>query len=158
MICRTVLVTVGLLIAGTALAESLTVDAARHFVVGSMFAYNCFDGTRGAGRVYGDGSVAGTIQVKGAGPVHYVVLPPGTLRVKGQNYCASVRGIPFEPCFNLNRTAAESFRGSVSGLSFAYCDFARRSARPSFASAAPRPAGNPLPISAVVAAEPADTK
>jgi hypothetical protein len=37
--------------------------------------------------------------------------------------------MPFEPCFNLNRTSSVSFRGAVSGLSFAYCDFNRGSAR-----------------------------
>jgi hypothetical protein len=40
-----------------------------------------------------------------------------------------VRGIPFEPCFNVDRTDAQSFRGSVSGLSFAYCDFTHRGPR-----------------------------
>ena len=38
---------------------------------------------------------------------------------------AEFRGLPFEPCFNLEKTGARSFRGSVSGLSFAYCDFHR---------------------------------
>jgi hypothetical protein len=31
-----------------------------------------------------------------------------------------------EPCFNVDRTDQQSFRGSVSGLPFAYCDFVRR--------------------------------
>ena len=44
-------------------------------------------------------------------------------------YCASVRGIPFEPCFNIDRTSQVSFRGSVSGLGFAYCNFVRRGSR-----------------------------
>ena len=35
--------------------------------------------------------------------------------------------MPFEPCFNLNKTDAKSFRGAVSGMGFAYCDFTRRS-------------------------------
>jgi hypothetical protein len=34
--------------------------------------------------------------------------------------------MPFEPCFNLDKTNEASFRGSVSGLGFAYCDFTRR--------------------------------
>jgi hypothetical protein len=34
--------------------------------------------------------------------------------------------MPFEPCFNLDRTNANSFRGSITGLGFAYCDFTRR--------------------------------
>jgi hypothetical protein len=55
-----------------------------------------------------------------------VWLPAGTLRVKGQAICASLRGMLFEPCFTLHRTDERSFRGSVSGLGFAYCDFTRR--------------------------------
>jgi hypothetical protein len=31
--------------------------------------------------------------------------------------------MPFDPCFNLERTDEVSFRGSVSGMGFAYCDF-----------------------------------
>ena len=53
-------------------------------------------------------------------------LPAGTLRVKGDSYCASLKGMLFEPCFNLNRMNERSFRGAVSGLGFAYCDFTRR--------------------------------
>ena len=58
-----------------------------------------------------------------------MVLPTGTLRPNGDRYCASLRGIPFEPCFNLDRTSQVSFRGSISGLSFAYCNFTKRSSR-----------------------------
>ena len=115
-----------LLAAGSANAEPLNADAARRFVVGKTFAYNCFDGTRGAGLIQGDLSVAGTIQLKGNGPVRFVTLPPGTLKVKGEAVCASVRGIPFEPCFNVEKTDTQSFRGSVAGFNFAYCDFTRR--------------------------------
>jgi hypothetical protein len=95
-------------------------------VTGKLFAFNCFDGSRGAGRIYSDGSIIGTIQVRGAGPVRSVWLPAGTLVVKGDAVCASVKGMPFEPCFNLNKMDERSFRGSVSGLGFAYCDFTRR--------------------------------
>src|SRR5262245_11714684 len=109
--------------ASSAVAEPLNADAARRFVVGKTFSYNCFDGTRGAGMIQGDLSVAGTIQIKGAGPIRFVTLPPGTLKVKGEAVCASLSGIPFEPCFNLDKTDTHSFRGSVSGLNFAYCDF-----------------------------------
>ena len=126
MSMRLVTVAAALLMAGPALAEPLDVATAHRFVVGKTFAYNCFDGTRGAGRIQRDLSVAGTIQVKGQGPVRFVQLPPGTLKVKGASVCASVRGIPFEPCFNVDRTDPQSFRGSISGLSFAYCDFTRR--------------------------------
>ncbi len=34
-----------------------------------------------------------------------------------------MKGMFFEPCFNLVKTNAQSFRGSVSGMGFAYCDF-----------------------------------
>jgi hypothetical protein len=126
---RLAIVLAGLVNATPSLAEELRPDEARRFVAGKHFAYNCFEGTNGHGRIYADGSVAGFIQIGGSGPRRYVVLPAGTLRVRGEQYCASVRGIPFEPCFNLNRTSQVSFRGSVSGLGFAYCDFSRRSAR-----------------------------
>jgi hypothetical protein len=130
MLVRVAIVVAGVLAAGEALAEPMNADMARRFVAGKMFAYNCFDGTRGAGRIYGDGSVAGTIQIRGNGPVRFVTLPAGTLRVKGQAYCASLRGLPFEPCFNLNRSDERSFRGALSGLNFAYCDFTRGNSRP----------------------------
>ena len=47
---------------------SMTPDEAKRFVAGKLFAYTCFEGTRGAGRINADGSVAGTIQVRGAAP------------------------------------------------------------------------------------------
>ena len=126
MSVRVVTVAATLLVAWPALAEPHGVEAARKFVVGKTFAYNCFDGTKGAGRIQSDLSVAGTIQIRGNGPIRFVQLPPGTLKVKGNAVCASVRGIPMEPCFNVDRTDQQSFRGSVSGLPFAYCDFVRR--------------------------------
>jgi len=51
------------------------------------------------------------------------------LQVKPEAVCASVRGMPFQPCFNVNKTDHASFRGSVAGLGFAYCDFNRKSGR-----------------------------
>ena len=86
----------------------------------------CFDGTRGAGRVYGDGSVIGFIQFQGSGSVRSAWLPPGTLKVKGETVCASLNSIPIEPCFDLSRTDDQSFRGSVLGLDSAYCNFTQR--------------------------------
>jgi hypothetical protein len=150
MSMRLVTIAAIVLVTGPALAESLGVEAARRFVVGKTFAYNCFDGTRGAGRIQSDLSVAGTIQIRGNGPVRFVQLPPGTLKVQGGAVCASVRGIPFEPCFNLDRTDTHSFRGSVSGLSFAYCDFTRRlPRRPSVRTTwRPQQPSAPLPIQA----------
>jgi hypothetical protein len=126
MIARYAIVIVALLASRSALAETLDAEAARHFVVGKLFAFTCFDGSRGAGRVYYDGSVIGTIQFRGSGPVRSVWLPAGTLKVKGELVCASLNGMPFEPCFDLNKTNDQSFRGSVLGMDFAYCDFAHR--------------------------------
>lgn len=116
--------------AGAAKAEEIMrADEARRFIAGKHFSYSCFDGTSGSGRIYADGAVAGYIQVRGSGPRRYVVLPTGTLRTSGDRYCASLRGLPFEPCFNLTRTSQVSFRGAISGLGFAYCDFTRHGSR-----------------------------
>ena len=57
-------------------------DEARQFIAGKHFAYNCFDGTSGNGRIYADGSVAGYVQLGGSGPRRFVVLPAGTLQVE----------------------------------------------------------------------------
>jgi hypothetical protein len=97
-------------------------------VTGKVFAFTCFDGTRGAGRVLDDLGAAGSIQFSGSGPVRHVRLPGNTLQIRGQAVCASIRGLPFEPCFNLDRRDDRSFRGSVSGLGFAYCDFRHQGA------------------------------
>lgn len=126
---RLAILSAGLACVGPATAGEMRADEARRFVGGRLFAYNCFDGTSGAGRIYSDGSVAGYITIRGSGAPRHVVLPAGTVRVKGDRYCASIRGLPIEPCFNLAKTSHHSFRGSVSGLGFAYCDFSRRSAR-----------------------------
>jgi hypothetical protein len=141
---------------GPAVAEQMNADAARRFVVGNLFAFNCFEGTHGAGRVYSDGSVAGNIQIRGNGPPRWVTLPAGTLRVRGEAVCAAVRGVPFEPCFNLDRTDTQSFRGSIAGLGFAYCDFTRRSTRPNIPRTTERVRG-PLSIhAAAIAPQPED--
>ena len=109
--------------------ETMSAEEARRFVVGKMFTYNCFEGTRGQGRIMHDGSVVGSIQFQGAGQLRYAALPAGTLQVKGESVCASVRGMPFSPCFNLTRLDEKSFRGSVSGLGFASCEFTRQNGR-----------------------------
>jgi hypothetical protein len=110
--------------------ETLTGEAARHFVAGKLFTYTCFEGTKGAGRVFADGSVVGTIQVRGDGPVRRAFLPAGTLKVGDDGrVCASLRGLPIEPCFNLTKNDSNSFRGAISGLGFAYCDFVRANSR-----------------------------
>ena len=104
-------------------AGQLTPEEARQFIAGKYFAFTCFDGSKGGGRIQNDGSVTGTIQLGGTGPVRFARLPVNTIRVGSTAVCASLKGIPFEPCFNLDKTDEVSFRGSVSGMSFAYCDF-----------------------------------
>src|ERR1700720_2672196 len=120
-------VTAGAVIA-PALAGQMNADEARRFVSGKVFAFTCFDGTRGAGRVLDDGGAAGAVQFSGSGPVHRMRLPGNTLQVRGQAICASIKGLPFEPCFNLDKQDERNFRGSVSGMGFAYCDFRRQGA------------------------------
>ena len=81
---RCIVVAVGLLAAlPTAIAGEMTADEARQFVIGKMFNYACFEGTRGQARVNFDGSVTGSVQFKGSGPVRYAQLPPNTLQVRG---------------------------------------------------------------------------
>jgi hypothetical protein len=111
-----------------ALAGQMNADEARRFVAGKVFAFTCFDGTRGAGRVLDDMGAAGSVQFSGAGPIRHMRLPGNTLQVRGQAVCAAIKGIPFEPCFNLDKKDDRSFRGSVSGMGFAYCDFRHQGA------------------------------
>ena len=124
MLARFVLgaITAGAMIT-PALAGEMNADEARRFVAGKVFSFNCFDGTRGAGRILDDMGAVGAVQFSGSGPIRHIRLPGNTLQIRGQSVCASLRGLPFEPCFNLDKTSEVSFRGSVSGMSFAYCDF-----------------------------------
>jgi hypothetical protein len=127
MIARVAILIAGLLATAPAMAQSMSPEAAQRFVTGKLFAFSCFDGTRGLGQLQSDGSVVGTIQVSGSGPLRSFGFPRGTLKVKGEAVCATLKGLSFEPCFNVSRTGEQSFRGSLTGLgSFAYCDFARR--------------------------------
>jgi len=129
MLARFVLgaVTAGAVVA-PAMAGMMTADEARKFVTGKVFAFTCFDGTRGAGRILDDMGAAGAVQFSGSGHVRHLRLPGNTLQIRGQAVCASIKGIPFEPCFNLDRKDERSFRGSVSGMGFAYCDFRHQGA------------------------------
>ena len=135
----------GALVAGAIAAPAMAghimnADEARRFVAGKVFAFTCFDGTRGAGRVFEDGGAAGAVQFSGSGPVRHMRLPGNTLQVRGQAVCASIKGLPFEPCFNLDKQSDRSFRGSVSGMGFAYCDFNHQGGRQMLlARAAARP-------------------
>jgi hypothetical protein len=125
MVLRTVVALAALAAAGPALAEPLSADAARRFVVGKTFSFTCFEGTAGTGRIFSDGSVAGVVKIQGTGPTRFMHLPPGTLFAKGETVCSSMKGAIFNPCFNLSRTSDKSFRGAVSGFGFMYCDFTR---------------------------------
>ena len=135
-------------IAMPAFAGMMTAEEARKFVIGKVFTFTCFDGTRGAGRVMEDMGAIGAVQFNGSGPVRHLRLPINTLQIRGQSVCASIKGMPFDPCFNLDKKDEVSFRGSVSGMGFAYCDFhhqggqqmlmARAVARPRSARSAER--------------------
>ena len=117
---------VGIFAAWPAVAGEMRTDEAKRFIAGKLYSFRCFEGTAGAGRIQHDGSVVGIIRFGGAGAVRYVNLPPGTLRVKGQYWCASLKGISFEPCFDLVKIDEYSFRGSLTGLGIASCNFTRR--------------------------------
>ena len=141
MLLRVAAVCACVLVAGPALAEELGPEQAKIFVVGKLFAYTCFDGTSGMGRIFSDGSVVGTIRISGRGETRFASLPAGTLRVEGGSMCAHLSGLPIEPCFNVQKIDYRSFRGSISGLSFAYCDFRQHNPRAQVitrASASPR--------------------
>jgi hypothetical protein len=129
MLARFVLgaIAAGVVIA-PAIAGMMDADEARKFVAGKVFAFTCFDGTRGAGKILDDMGASGAVQFNGAGPIRHMRLPGNTLQVRGQAVCASIKGVPFEPCFNLDKQDERSFRGSVSGMGFAYCDFRHQGA------------------------------
>lgn len=112
-------------LASPALAQQMAADVAREFVADRTFSYRCFDGTVGSGRIFNDGSATGSIRVMGKGQTRYMHLPSNTLYVAGSQICARLKGLPFEPCFNLVRTGPDSFRGSISHLTFMYCNFNR---------------------------------
>ena len=116
----------GVLAAGQVSAGEMRADEAKRFIAGKLYSFRCFEGTAGTGRIQHDGSVIGIVRFGGAGAMRYVNLPAGTLRVKGQNWCASLKGSSFEPCFDLVKVDEYSFRGSLTGLGFASCSFTRR--------------------------------
>ena len=119
----------GAFAAGVALAEELGPEQARAFVVGKLFNYTCFEGTAGMGRIFPDGSVVGTIRIRGQGQPRFAALPAGTVRVDGGSMCAHLSGLPITPCFRVQKLDYRSFRGSLAGLGFAYCDFYQRNPR-----------------------------
>src|SRR5262249_51262606 len=96
MVGRCIVVVAGVLAAWSqAVAGELKPDEAKKFVAGKYFSYSCFAGTVGAGRINADGSVVGTIQIRGSGPARLVALPTGTIQVQPDSICATLRGMPF---------------------------------------------------------------
>ncbi len=81
------------------MAEDLGPEQARAFVVGKLFSYTCFEGTSGVGRIFPDGSVVGTIRIRGDGPPRFAALPSGTIRVEGSSMCAHLAGMPIHAVF-----------------------------------------------------------
>jgi hypothetical protein len=151
VVCASVL---GAASAASAIAEELGPDQARAFVVGKLFAYTCFDGTAGMGRIFADGSVVGTIRPGGRGEVRFAALPPGTIKVDGSAMCAHLSGLPIRPCFKVQKIDYRSFRGSVSGLGFAYCDFSQHNPRTELIARAPSPAPAPVTVHAAAPVTP----
>ena len=144
---RGLMVAAAMLAAVPAIAGEMSGDEAKRWVTGKLFSYNCFEGTRGAGRVFADGSVIGTVQFQGSGPVRRAFLPANTLQVKGGAVCASLKGLPIQPCFNLVKTDSNSFRGSISGLGFAYCEFKHSNPRALMVErVSERPAEKPMTL------------
>src|SRR3981189_4009747 len=92
----------GVSLPAPAMAGPMTADEVRKFVAGKVFAFTCFDGTRGAGRVLDDGGAAGAVQFSGSGPVRQMRLPGNTFRGLGIDVSAGLSGLPFEPCLTLH--------------------------------------------------------
>src|SRR5258705_3077404 len=99
MLVRFVLgaVTAGAVIAPALAGQMMNADEARRFVAGKMFAFTCFDGTRGAGRIFEDGGAAGAGQFSRSGPARHLRRPGNTLQGRGQSVCALSRGRLFYP-------------------------------------------------------------
>jgi hypothetical protein len=146
MSVRSAIALMALAVSVPAKAEMLNAEQARQFVAGKLFSFNCFEGSTGSGRIFHDGSVVGLVRIQGQGPVRFMRMPAGTLFVKEGGICSRVKGAFFNPCFNLNKTSATSFRGAISGFGFAYCDFTRGAGRmetAARASVVPDAAGAP---------------
>jgi len=142
-----------LVASATAGETALTPDEAKRFVANKFFSYTCFDGTNGAGRIHADGSVVGTMQT-GAGPVRFVSLPSGTIRLSADSICAALPHALIQPCFNVVQTSPQSFRGSLRGLGFAYCDFVRRNPRLEITERETQPRPHPHAIQSAIVLRP----
>ncbi len=67
MVLRAAVALAGLLAVAPAFAEPMNAETARRFVAGKLFAFTCFEGSTGTGRIFNDGSVAGVMRMKGNG-------------------------------------------------------------------------------------------
>jgi hypothetical protein len=105
--------------------EVMTAEMAKDFVAGKFFSFKCFEGTLGSGRIMADGSAAGRIRFAGTKNDRNLRVPEGTLYISGDRICATLAGLPFDPCFTLWRTGSKSFRGAFSAWNSMYCDFTR---------------------------------
>lgn len=123
MFSRTALFGICLLATSPVAAEELGAQQSVSFVEEKLFAYTCFNGVAGEGRILGDGSVVGNFQPPDSGQKIFATLPPGTIRVEEGAVCARVAGLFFRPCFKVDRLDDKTFRGSIAGLDFAYCVF-----------------------------------
>ena len=117
---RSIALTAGLLAALPAMAGEMGADEAHRFVIGKMFSYTCFEGTRGQGRVNPDGSVAGTVQFQGSGPVRSHTCRPTRCRSAASPFarrcagcCSSHASISSGPA---TTRSAGRFRGLASPI------------------------------------------
>src|SRR5260370_35809038 len=114
-----VIVGAGIIAAMPAGAGEVKPLEAKRFIAGKYFSYSCFEGTTGAGRINADGSVVGTIQVRGSGPVRLIALPTGTVREQPDSICATLRGMPFHHGFTIDRPDARDSLSAPADLGFA---------------------------------------
>ena len=130
MFKRAVVIALGLMASAPAIAEQLKPEEARRFIAGKLFSFNCFDGTRGSGRMFMP-TARSPARCKSAAAVRCATYAcrPDTVQVKTESVCASMHGLPMQPCFTLTKLNSTSFRGSINGLGFAYCDFNGKSGR-----------------------------
>ena len=130
MVLRAAVALAGLLAVAPAFAEPMNAETARRFVAGKLFAFTCFEGSTGTGRIFNDGSVAGVDAHEGRRPdALHAPAARHAVPERRAAICSNVKGAFFNPCFELNKTSDKSFRGAVSGFGFAYCDFTRRGGR-----------------------------
>ena len=92
MLARWAVLLISFVMAAPATAEEMSLEQARRFVIGKLFAVSCFDGTRAVGRIYGDGSVVGTIQFRGTGPERSASAAGGHAESQGRGGLCVAQG------------------------------------------------------------------